>query len=176
MRELRGMPVGAFPDLQRFLELSWDGIAGLGRAFVLLPVALASLPAATVDIYGLGVSIHYSAQDRAELEGWNPGAGIGVSETVGDGWELTAMAVTYRDSYGKMAMAGGGGARFMVGEPAAWHGTGGLLLGLLNGSGSAYTAPVLAPVVGVGYDRVNLELIAGPDTVALWVRVAWLVP
>lgn len=140
-----------------------------------LAVAVARAADVQADAYALGASYHMRAQDRACLSGSNPGAGLGLSYAVAPSCDLTALAITYRDSYRQQATAYGAGIRGILGDRDGLHACAALAVARLDGSGHHGIVPL--PVLGAGYGPVTVEGTYSPaDAVAaVWLRLSWRV-
>lgn len=148
----------------------------LAVALLTLAVAVARAADVTADAYALGGSYHLRRQDRDTLSGWNPGAGLGLSYAVAPSCDLTALAITYRDSYRQQATAYGAGVRGILGDRDGLHGCATLAAVCLDGSGHDHAVMAL-PSLGAGYGPLTVEGTYSPaDAVAaVWLRLSWRV-
>ncbi len=90
---------------------------------------------------------------------FNPGIGASLTGKVSEHWKLGIRGADYRNSIDKNSAYLAGTVDYCRGD--TWHICGGAMLGAVTG----YTPsikPLAAPVVGLGYDRVTLNLTAFP--------------
>jgi hypothetical protein len=132
----------------------------------LLPLLIASAAAAAdlpvdssfAEVYTFGACYHV-----VRGEPWNefnPGLGIGLGTIVGEHVDLRISAGAYQDSFGEMARFLMPGGAYVIGSRTDWHGTIGLNIGYMVGSG--FTGIGILPVASFGFDRVELCLTGIP--------------
>lgn len=120
-----------------------------------------------------GTSYHFNGALKPTAYHYNQanyGLGIEYSDA---GWLVGAG--TYLDSYNEQGYMLYGGYRWVFGNPREWHTSVAIKAGYLNGSG--FHGPVALPVLGVGYNHVNLELSGAPaaghgkdSVLMMWLR------
>lgn len=126
----------------------------------LLPVLASAVepePLYFAEVLAFGASYHSNrAADWNEL---NPGAGIGLGTCMTggpttSGWDLRISAGVYQDSFDQQATFVMPGFAYNLGARNSLHGTLGLNVGYLDGSGSHGSG--IMPVLGVAWDRWEL--------------------
>jgi hypothetical protein len=113
----------------------------------------------TVEAYGFGLSYHSNQDINWNQE--NYGLGIGLAAREADETvEAIAIVATYRDSFNEPAYLLQAGFRKTFGDYDGFHGTLGVTVGFLKGSGN--NGASILPVASIGYDWIDLCLTGMP--------------
>lgn len=98
----------------------------------------------------------------------NPGIGFSLTNPVSDHWKAGVRMASYKNSIDKQSNYGAFSLDYCRGDD--FHICGGAMAGAVTGYGAV--RPLAAPVMGLGYDRVTINLTAFPIAKATGVAVS----
>ncbi len=127
-------------------------------AFLLLLPACSSKTTISPEIYA--TSWHSRPKPSGEsYNQFNPGVGFALTQPVSTHWKAGIRAATYKNSIAKQSVLAAGTIEWCQGDE--FHACAGVMGGGVTGYAET-VRPLLAPVIGVGYQRVTLNVTTFP--------------
>lgn len=143
--------------------------------YPILFLILLSTPCYAWDISPEIYATSWHSKDKPSGESYNqrnPGIGFSLTNPVSDHWKAGVRVASYYNSINRQSNYGAGTIDYCRGGD--WHVCGGAMFGAVSGYNDS-VRPLAAPVVGLGYDRVTLNLTVFPIANATGVAVSgWL--
>lgn len=133
----------------------------MNKLILLLLVAGCSQPVSlSPELYATS----WHSRDKPSGESYNqrnPGLGVAIKRPVSEHWQAGGRVADYRNSLNKNSAYGAALAEYHIGDESALHGYVGAQAGIVSGY-NASVEPLAMPVVGLGYNRVTINLTAFP--------------
>lgn len=125
-------------------------------ALLILALAASAEERVCLEAAVFGTSYHSNRSVSWNEQNWGGGLGVRYSDL--DHLGVRCSVGSYRDSYNETAVYALFGPELVLGDVRGLHATTELDVGYLKGSGQ--NGPAVIPILGVGYDRVTVCVLA----------------